>query len=75
MADYQRRYRELAVQLAEVGFIVTGTVVQRSTRPEMAGCLHHSVASYVAAREPGELTTPAGAQRSAMLIDPPSANT
>ena len=30
LADYQRRYRELAGQLAEVGFIATGTVVQRS---------------------------------------------
>ena len=32
LADYQRQYRELAAQLADIGFIATGTVIQRSTR-------------------------------------------
>lgn len=42
LADYQRRYRELAGQLAEVGFIATGTVVQRSTRCGTPGCRCHA---------------------------------
>src|SRR6185295_7887045 len=36
---------------------------------ELAGCSHHTVAQYVAARERGELT-PGRAQRRAMLVDP-----
>jgi hypothetical protein len=42
LANYQRRYRELAAQLAEVGFIATGTVVQRSTRCGTPGCRCHA---------------------------------
>jgi hypothetical protein len=36
---------------------------------ELAGCSHHTVAEYVAARERGELT-PGRAQRREMLVDP-----
>jgi len=36
---------------------------------ELAGCSHHTVAQYVAARERGELT-PGRAQRRVMLADP-----
>ena len=36
---------------------------------ELAGCSHHTVAQYVAARERGELT-PGRAQRREMLVDP-----
>ncbi len=36
---------------------------------ELAGCSHHTVAEYVAARERGELT-PGRAQRRDMLVDP-----
>ena len=40
--DRPHRYRELAGQLAEVGFIATGTVVQRSTRCGTPGCRCHA---------------------------------
>jgi transposase len=36
---------------------------------ELAGCSHHTVAGYVAARERGELT-PGRAARREMLVDP-----
>ncbi len=36
---------------------------------ELAGCSHHTVAGYVAARERGELT-PGRAERWEMLVDP-----
>jgi hypothetical protein len=36
---------------------------------ELAGCSHHTVAQYVAARERGELT-PGRGQRREMLVDP-----
>jgi hypothetical protein len=42
LADYRQRYRELAAQLAEVGFIATGTVIQRSTRCGTPGCRCHA---------------------------------
>ena len=42
LADYRRQYRELAAQLAEVGFIATGTVIQRSTRCGTPGCRCHA---------------------------------
>jgi hypothetical protein len=37
-ASYQRRYRELAAQLAEIGFIASGSIVVRYTRCASAGC-------------------------------------
>ena len=36
---------------------------------ELAGCSHHTVAHYVAARERGELT-PGRGERRDMLVDP-----
>ena len=36
---------------------------------ELAGCSHHTVAHYVAARERGELT-PGRGERREMLVDP-----
>jgi hypothetical protein len=41
LADYERRYRQLAAQLAEVGFISSGTVTRRYTRCGTAGCKCH----------------------------------
>jgi hypothetical protein len=38
----QRQYRRLAAQLAEIGFIATGTVVRRSTRCGTPGCRCHA---------------------------------
>jgi hypothetical protein len=42
LADYQRQYRELAAQLADIGFIATGTVIDRSTRCGTPGCGCHA---------------------------------
>lgn len=42
LANYQRQYRELAAQLAEIGFIATGTVIERSTRCGTPGCRCHA---------------------------------
>ena len=42
LADYRQRYRELAAQLSKVGFILTGTVIQRSTRCGTPGCRCHA---------------------------------
>ncbi len=42
LADYRQRYRELAEQLAEVGFIASGTVIQRRTRCGTPGCRCHA---------------------------------
>jgi hypothetical protein len=41
LADYERRYRQLAAQLADVGFISSGTVTRRYTRCATAGCKCH----------------------------------
>jgi hypothetical protein len=41
LADYERRYRQLAAQLAKVGFISSGTVTRRYTRCGTAGCKCH----------------------------------
>jgi len=41
LADYERRYRRLATQLAEVGFISSGSVTSRYTRCATAGCKCH----------------------------------
>jgi len=38
LADYQRRYRQLAGQLAEIGFISSGSVTHRYTRCATPGC-------------------------------------
>ena len=42
LASYQRRYRELAAQLAEIGFIASGSIVVRYTRCASAGCRCHA---------------------------------
>jgi Family of unknown function (DUF6788) len=42
LATYQRRYRELAGQLAEIGFITSGSIVRRYTRCGTPGCRCHA---------------------------------
>jgi hypothetical protein len=42
LADYERRYRRLAAQLAEIGFISSGSVTRRYTRCGTPGCKCHS---------------------------------
>lgn len=42
LADYRKRYRQLVTQLSEIGFIITGTVIQRSTRCGTPGCRCHA---------------------------------
>ena len=36
--DYERRYRALAIELAGIGFISSGSVTRRYTRCTAAGC-------------------------------------
>jgi hypothetical protein len=42
LATYERRYRELAEQVAEIGFISSGTVTRRYTTCSSAGCRCHA---------------------------------
>ena len=42
MADYRRQHRKLAAQLAQIGFIATGTLIERSTRCGTPGCACHA---------------------------------
>ncbi len=42
LADYRRQYRKLAAQLAQIGFIATGTLIERSTRCGTPGCACHA---------------------------------
>lgn len=42
LAAYERRYRELASQLAEIGLIASGSVVHRHTRCSTTGCRCHA---------------------------------
>ncbi len=42
LAEHQRRYRELAEQLADIGLIASGSVLHRYTRCGNAGCRCHS---------------------------------
>jgi hypothetical protein len=42
LADYERRYRELAQQLASIGLIHSGTVTRRHTRCGTPGCRCHA---------------------------------
>lgn len=42
VAAYERRYRELAAQLADIGLIASGSVVRRYTRCGTAGCRCHA---------------------------------
>lgn len=41
LASYERRYRELAEQLAEIGLISSGSVTRRFTHCASAGCRCH----------------------------------
>ena len=42
LAAYERRYRELAAKVADVGFISSGSVTERSTRCGTATCRCHA---------------------------------
>lgn len=42
LAGYERRYRELAGQLAEIGLVSSGSVTRRYTRCGTAGCRCHA---------------------------------
>ena len=42
LAGYERRYRKLAAQLAEIGFISSGSVTRRYTRCGTPGCKCHA---------------------------------
>ena len=41
LASYERRYRELAAQLSEIGLISQGSLVRRYTRCGTPGCKCH----------------------------------
>ncbi len=38
LAEYDRRHRELAAQIAEIGIVAAGSVTRRYTRCASAGC-------------------------------------
>lgn len=42
LATYQHRYRKLAAQLADVGYIAAGSITRRHTRCANAGCRCHA---------------------------------
>jgi hypothetical protein len=42
LEEYERRYRELAAQLAQIGFISSGSVTRRYTRCGTSGCKCHA---------------------------------
>ena len=42
LAAYERRYRQLAEQVAEIGFISSGSVTRRYTRCGTPGCRCHA---------------------------------
>lgn len=42
LAGYERRYRQLAGQLAHIGLIASGSVVRRYTRCSSPGCRCHA---------------------------------
>ncbi len=42
LADYERRYRELAQQLADIGLISSGSVTRRYTYCATSGCKCHA---------------------------------
>ena len=51
VAAYERRYRELATQLADIGLIASGSVVRRYTRCGTAGCRCHADTRRLTERE------------------------
>ncbi|MHB1444589.1 MAG: DUF6788 family protein [Acidimicrobiales bacterium] len=42
LADYERRYRKLAAELAQIGFIRSGSVAPRYNRCGKSGCHCHA---------------------------------
>lgn len=42
LATYQRRYRELAERVADIGFIADGTITYRHNRCGRPGCRCHA---------------------------------
>ena len=42
LADYERRYRELAEQLADIGYIAAGSITHRYTRCASPNCRCHA---------------------------------
>jgi len=42
LAGYERRYRELAAQLADIGYIVAGSLAQRHNRCGKPNCACHA---------------------------------
>jgi hypothetical protein len=42
LAGYQRRYRELAAELADLGYIAAGSITLRHTRCGTPGCRCHA---------------------------------
>ncbi len=42
LAAYERRYRDLAAQIADIGFISAGTLLERSTRCGTPTCRCHA---------------------------------
>jgi Family of unknown function (DUF6788) len=42
LADYERRYRELAAELANIGLIYSGSITHRYTRCGTPGCKCHA---------------------------------
>lgn len=41
LADYERRYRQLAEKITEIGFISSGSITRRYTRCSTPGCRCH----------------------------------
>ena len=42
LADYERRYRQLAQQIADIGLIHSGSITRRYTRCTSQGCKCHA---------------------------------
>lgn len=42
LAAYEHRYREIAAQVADIGFIASGSLIQRYTRCGTATCACHA---------------------------------
>ena len=42
LAEHERRYREIAAQLADIGLICSGSVIRRYTRCGTPGCKCHA---------------------------------
>ena len=51
LASHQRRYRELAAQLADVGYIAAGSITHRHTRCANQNCRCHADPPQMLAEE------------------------